>query len=204
MINTGITIVSTSFSIISFIYAIYCSYRLKKKEKEQKSITWEDVNIATKDLVKKIEKEFQPDVIYIPNVKSGLIVHFAKDYFSEYIPVILGQTILKKQYPKSSTEKIENQDDYLYFETNKWYAYIPKSLLPFKHKNLLIIDDFAMSGDFLEKLVNQLIDNGFAKNKIITSCLATTEVAIANKKSPTFYWKKFSTIDIYMPWGKPY
>lgn len=60
-----------------------------------------------------------------------------------------------------------------------------------------------MSGDFLEKLVNVLIQNGFTEDKIITSCLATTDVAVNSEKAPTFYWKQFPNIDIYLPWGEP-
>ena len=38
-------------------------------------------------------------VIYIPNIKSGILVQFIKDYFDEYIPVIVEQAIQKSSTP---------------------------------------------------------------------------------------------------------
>ena len=202
-VENVLTISSFIFGILSFVYAIYCRHMTIKAERKQCTIDWKDVNIAAKDLAKQIEHTYSPDIIYVPSIKSGIIVHFIKEYFSEYIPVITGQIISKKQFGKGYIKKIEDLDKYLFFETNKWYAYIPVGLLDYKEKKLLIIDDFAMSGDFLHILSKTLFDNGFAPENIKTSCLATTEVAIRSEKSPNYYWKKFSITDIYMPWGKP-
>ena len=198
-----VNIISFIVSIVSFLYAIYCHHLAKKAEKKQRTLNWKDVSIAAKDLAKQIKDDHRPDIIYVPSIKSGIIVHFIRDYFSEYIPVITGQLVSKKQFSIESTNKIQNHDQYLCFETKKWYAYVPKNLLDYKSKNLLIIDDFAMSGDFLQTLSIILSDNGFNPESIQTLCLATTEVAVKSEKSPTYYWKQFSTTDVYMPWGKP-
>lgn len=105
VVTSWATLISLFVGLASLIYAIYCNRQLKKKEIEHRTINWEDVNIATKNLAQKIERKFKPDVIYIPSIKSGIIVYFLKDYFKEYIPIIAGQTIFKKQFSKNSTQK---------------------------------------------------------------------------------------------------
>lgn len=198
-----INYLSVILAIISFAYAIYCRHVTKKTEKETRTINWQDINTATKHLAQQIGEKNKPDIIYIPNIKSGIIAYFIKDFFMEYIPIIVGQAIPQKQFSEDSKNKILNQKQYLSFQTNKWHCYIPKTILDYKDKKMLIIDDFAMSGDFLKLLKDTLIKAGFNEENIITVCIATTEVAIRSEAAPTFFWKKFSTTDIYMPWGKP-
>lgn len=198
-----INLLSLSLAIFSSLYAIYCRHAVKETEKKSRTINWQDVSIAAKYLAQKIGEQHKPDIIYIPNIKSGILVHFIKDYFMEYIPIIVGQSISKKQFSEKSTTKILDKEQYLFFETKKWYSYIPNNMLDYKDKKLLIIDDFAMSGDFLQVLKNTLINAGFQEKNIITMCIATTEVAIKSENAPTYYWKDFTTTDVYMPWGKP-
>lgn len=202
-INQIISLISLFFTVVSFLYAIYCHYKMQQAEKRTRTINWQDVSDGSKYLAKMIGEHHKPDIIYIPNIKSGIIVHFIKDYFMEYIPIIVGQSISKKQFEVDSISKIIDIDNYLFFESNKWYSFIPMNILDYKDKKLLIIDDFAMSGDFLKLLKNTLKNAGFKNENISTMCLATTEVAIQSENAPTFFWKDFSTTDIYMPWGKP-
>lgn len=150
-----------------------------------------------------VKRQCIPDVIYLPNIKSGIIAHFFLDYFSTYIPIIAGQSILKSKYTPKNLLLVADKESLIFFETQKWYAYIPASILKYKNMNLLIVDDFAISGDFMCKLIETLITNGFEESKIQTLCLATTEVALKSQTAPTYYWKCFSTTEIYMPWGKP-
>lgn len=197
-----LNLISIFFTIISLIYAIYCHNILKKAELKERTIDWQDVNVAAKYLAQEIGEQHKPDLIFIPNIKSGILVHFIKDYFMEYIPIIVGQSISKKQFSENSINKIANKEQYLFFETKKWYCYIPKSIIAYKDKKIIIIDDFAMSGDFLQALKITLIKAGFQEEQIITMCIATTKVAIKSENAPTFYWKGFATTDVYMPWGK--
>ena len=71
-----------------------------------------------------------------------------------------------------------------------------------KEKNVLIVDDLVMSGDFLHTIKQRLCTSGFNKKNIRFISIVTTDVAISTKKSPDYYWKKITADECYFPWGK--
>lgn len=88
----------------------------------------------------------------------------------EYIPIIIGQATPQKQY--------------LSFQTNGIPIF--SKLFYIIRIKMLIIDDCAMSSDFLKLLKDTLIKTGFKEENIITVCIATTEVAIRSEAAPGF------------------
>ena len=106
-------------------------------------------------------------VIYIPNIKSGILVQFIKDYFDEYIPVIVEQAIQKSSTPDKADKKrieeleknIKDIDNYWKVDTNKWSAYVPKSLLKYKNDKILILDNLVLTGDFIKTITRTLKSN---------------------------------------------
>lgn len=183
--------------------------RAQQAEKARRSITWEDICTASNNLAVEIKAKYSPDVIYIPNIKSGIMVQFIKDYFEGYIPVIVGQAIQKvacseqeEKRIKEEEKRIKDIDNYWKVDTSKWSAYIPKSLLKYKNEKILILDNLVLTGDFLQKISSALIDNGIDKENIISACIATTEAAIEDNTAPAFYWRPLQFSNVYMPWGK--
>lgn len=76
--------------------------------------------------------------------------------------------------------------------------------MAYNTNNLLIVDDFAMSGEYLEKLKECLIHElGFQPSKIRTLCLATTQVAVNNNTAPNYSWRISDSAIVYLPWGRP-
>lgn len=212
VLGTILSIVSIVIAIIGilvgFIVARYYYNKSQKMTIISKSINWDDISIAINTIGKQLrslddERKFVPDLIFLPNVKSGIIAKYLTDYFDSYVPIFLGLSIEKKRYSLNSKEKVLIPESYKYFETSKWYVYIPMNIFEYNNKKILIIDDFAMSGEYLSTLANLLIDNGFDKHHIRTICLATTKVAVESNKAPDYYWKEVIPGDFYLPWGKP-
>lgn len=190
-----ITIFSSSVSIIEYI-------KKRKVEKALKSITWNDMQKASEKIAKKLIKKYQPAVIYIPNIKSGIMLQFIRNYFKEYIPIIVGQAISKEYFTEDACNKIEDLDNYWYVDTQKWYAYIPSILSKYKDKKILIIDNVSLTGNFLNTITKELNQHEISRENIITACVATTEAAIADQMAPQYYYKTLiDSKTVYMPWG---
>lgn len=136
----------TLLSVILGIFSIFEYYQKKKAENALKAITWEDMRNASQVIAKKLIKKYQPAVIYIPSIKSGIMLQFIRNYFKEYIPIIVGQTISKEYFSEDDCNKMKQKDNYWYVETHKWYTYIPKILLEYKDQNILILDNLSLTG----------------------------------------------------------
>lgn len=204
-----ITIISIIVTIGSLIVTFESSRQAKQEkqrreatEKALKSITWEDMQKASEKIARELIKTYQPAVIYIPNIKSGIMLQFIRNYFKEFIPVIVGQTISKQFYTEDACKKIKGLENYWYVDTQKWYTYIPNILLEYKDQNILVLDNLSLSGNFLGVITGELIKHGISHNNIVTACVATTEAAIADRVAPEYYYKTLADPKIvYMPWG---
>jgi len=144
----------------------------------------------------KIKKDFVPDVVFTPGLRGATFANLLVAEFNEEIPVVVGISIIKQD------ATVINLPNYHLIETTKWSVYIPEQLFAFSQKNILIVDDFAMSGDFLHNLSATLIARGFAKEHIRTMCVAVTKVAIKAHKAPDYYWFQAEEANFYFPWGK--
>ena len=195
-------IISILIGIIGIVLSAISILLFLKEKQKNRTIYWKDIPVAASSLSEKMRKEFNPDIILIPNEKGGVIANFFKKSFPSYINCIFGVGIPIKRINISETNFIS--DDFYFFKTQKWYAYIPKYISHYKDKRILIIDDFAMTGDFLIELKRTLINHaGFKEQNIKTMCIATTEFSVENGKSPDYYWKKFDSSKVYLPWGRP-
>ena len=193
---------SVLLSLISLGFAVFEYLQKRKAEKALKTITWEDMQKASEKMAKKLIKKYKPDVIYIPNIKSGIMLQFIRNYFKEYIPIIVGQAVSKEYFTENASDKIKDIKNYWYVETQKWHAYIPSSLLKYKNKNILIIDNISLTGNFLHTITKELIQHGISNKHIVTACIATTEAAIRDCMAPQYYYKILTdSKTVYMPWG---
>ena len=102
---------STYLSLFSIAFAIFQYFQKKKAEKALKSITWEDMKKASEKIAKKLIKTYQPAVIYIPNIKSGIMLQFIRNYFKEYIPVIVGQAVSKEYFAEDDCTRIKGLEN---------------------------------------------------------------------------------------------
>lgn len=189
-------------SVLLGLFGVYEHFQKIKAEKALKSITWHDIRNASNTIARKLIKKYHPDVIYIPNIKSGIILQFVKNYFKEYIPVVVGQTVSKEYFSKADCNKIMGLTNYWYVDTKKWHTYIPNVLLEYKDRNILILDNLSLTGNFLKVVTDELIKHGIPQDHIATACIATTEAAIADDMTPNYYFKTLTdSKTVYMPWG---
>lgn len=200
--NLCITILSCVITAISLMCAFFQSIQAKKAKKALKSITWNDMQKASAQITRKLIKKNPPAVIYIPNIKSGIMLQFIRNYFKQYIPVVVGHTITKEDFKQKDCNNIKKLEDYWYVDTQKWYAYIPKILLEYKGQNILILDNVSLTGNFLESVTDELVRQGIPRKNIITACVATTEAAIRDKVAPNYYYRQLTdSKTVYMPWA---
>lgn len=183
--------------VVGVLLTVYYENKTRKLERLNKSLSWSELQAGTHDLTKQFRGSFQPEVILSPNLRGGILSHLIMDSYDYHIPVFIGQIFWRKL-----EGEIPSIPDHFQIQTGKWMLYIPKSLMEFSDKKLLIVDDFAMSGDTLASVKQVLVENGFDENKIKTVSLVTTKVAIQNSKASDYFWKAAEDDDFYFPWGK--
>lgn len=200
--NVVFNAVSIAIGIIGILLSAVSLFLFLKEKKKSVTIEWKEIPIAINSLSELMKKEFIPDIILVPSEKGGVIVSFLKKTLPTYTNCIFGIGTPIKRVNSNFAEF--NSKDFYSLSTHKWNTYIPTFIVKYKSKKILIVDDIAMTGDFLYELKKLLIEQvGFDENNIKTMCLATTEIAIGNNKAPNYYWKKFDTSNVYLPWGKP-
>lgn len=184
-------------SIIGVYLTIYYGRKSIQLERARKKLEWSELQSGTSDLGKKVRNEYNPDIILTPGLRGGIIAKLILNVFDTNIPTFVGIS-----FWKNNQGGITQIKDYFRIETKKWDVYIPNGVLEFTDKRVLIIDDFAMSGDFIDRLKDLLVSKGFTQANIKTLSVATTKVAISNHKAPDYYWLKTEDDDFYFPWGK--
>ncbi len=183
------------------ILSFYFQHENKKLQKELKRITWSDLVIAAREFRIKINKVFKPDIIFSPCRRGATIANlFIGVNENIFLFVGVREDIRDGDKFKCIPEKLNEHWDTI--GTNKYKQYIPKQLLENKQAKLLILDDFAMSGDSLLAITDYLIKNGFDRSNIKTATIVCTDAAFDAKKMPDFFWLKSPHTDFYFPWGK--
>lgn len=181
------------------VWGVILTINSNKKNKKLKAVTWSDIHSATKFFWKNLKKQnFKPDFIISPGPKGGIIAQLIEDFYDDEIPILSG--FLERKKPKSIN--VEND---LIISTSKWNVHMPISLNTFEKKDeikLLIVDDFAMSGDFLYSFKDKLVELGYLEENIFSCVVAVTKVALDANKRPSYYWKIVDDKEFYFPWGK--
>lgn len=178
---------------------IVMTWNSNRKLKALKTITWSDIQTATKYFWKTLNhNNFQPTIIVTPGQKGGIIAQMIDDFYEEDIPILTGFLEAKSNGQHEIT-------DSLVISTTKWYVHLPGFLKTCENKEkvkILIVDDFVMTGDFLHKFKDSLLGLGYIEENICSCAIAVTGVALDAKKSSDYYWKIVDNKDFDFPWGK--
>lgn len=193
ILNAASFIIGTALSA----FGIWQTYKGNKMQKASKTIDWTQVTLASKALSKLIPKKMNPDVIICPGQKGGIFAQLLAEELGIEVPIYTGFTI-----DRDTTLDQDLINDYVALHTSKWNVFLPKSIESLQGKNVLIVDDYVMSGDFLQQIKEHLVSNGLANTEILSCSIATTTVAISTRKAPDFYWKIADADACYFPWGK--
>ena len=144
-----------------------------------------------------IKRTFTPDLLLTPGLSGATFANLLLYEFNREIPVFVGVRSWKL-----GTGAFSCCGKFLVIETTKWYVHIPDCILDYKDKKILVVDDFAMSGDFLESIKRLLVSNGFEAGNIKTATMVATKVAIHNRKAPDFFWMQTPDDSFFFPWGR--
>lgn len=183
--------------LVGIIVGIYFGVESNRLLMARRKFDWSDLLNAAKDLGRRINKEFAPDIIITPGLRGATVANILKSELTETLPVFVGISVWKEDLIKRP-----EFPGYYYLETSKWHVYIPEIVLNFKDKKVLVVDDFSMSGDFMQILTKSLIAKGFLEKNVKGMCVVATKVSIQGKKAPDFYWFESEDANFYFPWGK--
>ena len=188
-------------TIISVPLTIFYGRKSRTLEKQKRSLDFEDMLAGAKEIKAAIQESgFAPEIIFTPGLRGATFANLLEDEFiGATQPVIVGITF----FNKSGSNYFDNINGYQLIITERWQLLIPDLLFTQNKKRLLIVDDFALTGDFLSMLKKKLVDDyGFEVRNIRTATLATTNVAVAARYAPNFFWYKALDPNFYFPWGQ--
>ncbi|MDB0034772.1 phosphoribosyltransferase family protein [bacterium] len=196
--SNSVTIISIIVTLISIIVAVYYGFQAKKLKKSKVSLDFEDISSACTDIADFLKgKKFQPDIVYTPGAKTGILAECISQKFTQTPLVAVG--ILVWNGTELSSYEIGDLDP---ISNHKWKIFIPSIVKINNIKKILIVDDISMSGDGLKAIVRCLISCGFNKENIKTATVVSSYVAKSSGKSPDYCWLETESGHFYFPWGK--
>lgn len=195
--ETAFTVVGLVFGVVGVGLTILFARRAERINKERRRLDWSDVQAAASDLSRRIISDFKPEAVLTPGLPGATFSNLLVEQLGMEIPVYVGIRFWKegKQIP-------ETLPGFFAIDTNKWRVMIPDSVRQRESNSILIVDDFAMSGDFLQNLLETLKHDMGEQFVVKTATIVTTTVSIKNHKAPDYYWWTADDDNFYFPWGK--
>src|SRR5947207_1838260 len=151
-------------AIASFGFAVRNeSRRRKERLHRQQRFEWEHVTQGVRQLCKQIRSSgFEPDfLIGIPGA-GMILIELSVIELGEDIPIYNVQQKHSGTSGQFFGAGVEVQ-------TAKWRYWIPSEILQQTDRRVLLLDDYAQSGDTLFGLRAALMEKGFAPEKICTA-----------------------------------
>ena len=161
------------------IFSIKAIKERKKLKSERIRMKWGEAERTAENLAKKIKDEgFIPDVIFIPDIRSGTVANMIERHLCDswkVVPIIVG-TLMEKgvAYDKNFSNTFRDfylQPDEIYNDSS-WHIHVPQTIIELKDKKILIIDDFYLKGGVCNVLKKFFIkEYKFDKENIKFACL---------------------------------
>jgi hypoxanthine phosphoribosyltransferase len=192
-----LTVVSLLIGVAGVIATVLFARKAENASRERRRLEWSDLQAAANDLGKKIRRDCSPIAIVTPGLTGATFANLLADEFPNQPPVFVGVRVWKEDTHGSVTFA-----DTFKIETSKWLIFVPRLAADYTDGEILILDDFVMSGDFLEKLRSSLVEAGVKSTKIRSAAIVATKVAINSHKAPDYYWWTAEDDNFYFPWGK--
>ena len=184
--------------IAGVVLTVHYARRSEAFNKLRKRLEWADLLAASNDLGKRLKSAgFQPDIIVTPGLRGATFSNLLISEFNKEPIVYVGISTWKD----GQAVRPENDAD-ISINTKKWSVSIPGAVKDITTGNILIVDDFVMSGDFLDSLIEALLRLDVKPDRIRSAAIAATKVAVKNHKAPAYYWWLAEDDDFYFPWGK--
>lgn len=194
-----LNIVFGFISILGVIATVYYGKKFYTLEKAKKTLTWHDLQVISDSISFSLKKDkFIPDLILCPGTRGGILAELLLNKFDRNIPVFVG--ISHRDFDKKKSLDLRNYQ--VFNISDDWDIFIPDSVFDFKEKNILIVDDFCLTGEFFLKLKRYLSDNGFHAERIRIFCSVITKVTKSAERAPDYYSLITDDDYFYFPWGK--
>lgn len=195
-----VSIVSAFATVTSTWIAIWQHMKVRKLNKEKRKLNWDDLQVAIDKLFKQIEKSYKPEVVICLSERGAAIVTMGFSLFGRNLPIYTGfwQDANKGIVDLTNTDFIE-------FNSRGRKFYIPQAIFSLKDKRLLLIDDWAFTGEAMNHLYSKLKESGVEDDNIRCAALVATPSAkqIAKPKPELFFnYYEMPDNEFYFPWGK--
>jgi len=145
-IKMDISTIGTIGTVFFGILSIYFYKKTLHLNEERRRITWSDLPIESQELKRKIMRDFKPNIVFTPCRRGATIANLMFSVDENILLYVGIREDLRAEKKLESPPK----DYEIISPTGKYKHYIPKALLNEKKDvNLLILDDFADTGDSL-------------------------------------------------------
>lgn len=193
----ALTWVFGTITVVSLLLTVYYGRRTAALERARRKLEWADLQVAAAELADRLRDEFQPDFIFAPSLRGATFANLLIDQLNRDVPVLVGVTSWK-----AGSRPLAICGGYVALETSKWFIHVPQCLFEYRDSNILVVDDFVMSGDFLQRLRDAFVHDGLTLDRVKTLAIVTTRVAIRAHKAPDYHWMDTADDSFYFPWGK--
>jgi hypoxanthine phosphoribosyltransferase len=189
-------IVLGATTVVGFGLAIWQSIRAEQLNKRERDLDWPRFRNATSDLARSIDRsDFMPDVIVALSERGAIVGHLVARELRRQVPIVT-LAYLGKPDPGVELPGFEA------LRGTKAVVFVPDGLAELRGKRLLLLDDFVMSGDGLQRLRTALFDKGFDRQDIRSGAVVATKLSIVSKKGPDYFGREAKDFDFYFPWGR--
>lgn len=186
-------VISGSFGMLALVYE-----RMKRKREElnrQQRFEWPHIHSGIRQIAAWLRRrKFQPDIIIaIPGGGTALADLLAME-FGEFVPVLPVQQFQNKHAPMPDP-------NYKTCATAKWTFRLPLKVISDTNQKVVIIDDFASSGDSLRQIKTLFTESGVPSKNVLTVSLVAVAVLKETGKAPDYAWFWVDSYEVHMPWG---
>ena len=208
-VNLIVGIIGFPLGAIGLILTVYYARKAEQTEIELKRISglrkrldWSEIQMAASDLEKAVSAAgIIPTLIFSPGLSGATFANLFEKALEVRTTVYVGICYWKASDSNFSEPKDADQN-YIRLETTKWVVLVPRIAEWKENDQILILDDFVMSGDFLTSFRKALVESGIQDDRIHSAAIVTTHVAKQSKKGPDFSWFVSDDDNFYFPWGK--
>lgn len=166
-------------------------------------ITWNQLQNYCRELRSEIESKFDPEILVTPGLRGAIIAYlmYGTGAHEDFLYFIGIQNKVPNGEVDDGHETGTSNFLDVIGETSKYEYYLPK---PFPDEladeNILIVDDYAHTGESLETFEEYLLENGVDTDSIRTATVVCSSKADEFDKEPDFHGP-IEDLPFEFPWG---
>jgi len=196
--DTMIGLAGVVLACVGVGVSVHYARKADTADKSRRRLEWSDLQVAAHEMGVAVKKAIgEPVALLTPGLTGATFANLLVEEFPSAPPVYVGVRIWKRDSAGAAL-----CEDSFEIETERWVVSVP--LAPLRHEggHILVVDDFVMSGDFLQSVKKALLERGLSVDRVYSVSIAATRVAVDNRKGPDSYWWLADNGEFYFPWGK--